>query len=164
MNITMDSKDLRILALLQKNGRMPISELAIKLNMSDTPCLRRVKKMEESGVISGYSANISADSIGFNAIVYVFVRLTENSNANADMFESAVKKLAEIQECSVISGSHDYLLKIISRDLLSYESFIKQSIGNLRCVSSIESTVVLKQTFARYKLPIDEAEKKSNFF
>ena len=164
MNITMDSKDLRILALLQKNGRMPISELAIKLNMSDTPCLRRVKKMEESGVISGYSANISADSIGFNAIVYVFVRLTENSNANADMFESSVKKLAEIQECSVISGSHDYLLKIISRDLLSYESFIKQSIGNLRCVSSIESTVVLKQTFARYELPIDEAEKTSNFF
>ena len=61
----MDSKDLRILSLLQKNGRMPISELAIKLNMSDTPCLRRVKKMEESGVISGYTANISADSIGF---------------------------------------------------------------------------------------------------
>ena len=87
MNITMDSKDLRILTLLQQNGRMPISELATKLNMSDTPCLRRVKKMEESGVISGYSANISADSIGFNAIVYVFVRLTENSNANADMFE-----------------------------------------------------------------------------
>jgi DNA-binding Lrp family transcriptional regulator len=164
MNITMDSKDLRILTLLQKNGRMPISELATKLNMSDTPCLRRVKKMEESGVISGYSANISADSIGFNAIVYVFVRLTENSNANADMFESAVKKLIEIQECSVISGSHDYLLKIISRDLLSYESFIKQSIGNLRCVSSIESTVVLKQTFTRYELPIDDTEKKSSFF
>ena len=76
MNITMDSKDLRILILLQQNGRMPISELATKLNMSDTPCLRRVKKMEESGVISGYSANISAESIGFNAIVYV------NRNAN----------------------------------------------------------------------------------
>ena len=86
MNITMDSKDLRILTLLQQNGRMPISELSTKLNMSDTPCLRRVKKMEESGVISGYFANISADSIGFNDIVYVFVRLTENSNANADMF------------------------------------------------------------------------------
>ena len=160
----MDSKDLRILSLLQKNGRMPISELAIKLNMSDTPCLRRVKKMEESGVISGYSANISADSIGFNAIVYAFVRLTENSNSNADTFENEVKKLTEIQECSVISGSHDYLLKIISRDLLSYESFIKQSIGSLRCVSSIESTVVLKQTFARREVPIQEIEKKASCF
>jgi DNA-binding Lrp family transcriptional regulator len=115
-------------------------------------------------VISGYSANISADSIGFNAIVYAFVRLTENSNSNADTFENEVKKLTEIQECSVISGSHDYLLKIISRDLLSYESFIKQSIGSLRCVSSIESTVVLKQTFARREVPIQEIEKKASFF
>jgi len=160
----MDSKDLRILSILQKNGRIPISELAIKLNMSDTPCLRRVKKLENAGVISGYTANIRADSLGFNAIVYVFVRLTENSNSNADLFEDSVKDLPEVLECSVISGSHDYLLKIISHDLLSYESFIKQSIGNLRCVSSIESTVVLKQTFSRQELPIIETEKKMSFF
>ncbi|MDA7438568.1 Lrp/AsnC family transcriptional regulator [Candidatus Pseudothioglobus singularis] len=160
----MDSKDLRILSILQKNGRIPISELAIKLNMSDTPCLRRVKKLENAGVISGYTANIRADSLGFNAIVYVFVRLTENSNSNADLFEDSVKDLPEVLECSVISGSHDYLLKIISHDLLSYESFIKQSIGNLRCVSSIESTVVLKQTFSRQELPIIKTEKKMSFF
>ncbi|MDA9802213.1 Lrp/AsnC family transcriptional regulator [Candidatus Pseudothioglobus singularis] len=160
----MDSKDLRILSILQKNGRIPISELAIKLNMSDTPCLRRVKKLENAGVICGYTANIRADSLGFNAIVYVFVRLTENSNSNADLFEDSVKDLPEVLECSVISGSHDYLLKIISHDLLSYESFIKQSIGNLRCVSSIESTVVLKQTFSRQELPIIKTEKKMSFF
>ena len=160
----MDSKDLHILSILQKHGRIPISELAIKLNMSDTPCLRRVKKLENSGVISGYSANLSADSLGFNAIVYVFVRLTENSNDNADMFEGAVKNFPEVLECSVISGSHDYLLKIISNDLLSYESFIKQSFGNLRCVSSIESTVVLKQTFSRQQLPLIQTEKKMSFF
>ena len=160
----MDSKDLRILSILQKNGRIPISELAIKLNMSDTPCLRRVKKLENAGVISGYTANIRADSLGFNAIVYVFVRLTENSNSNADLFEDSVKDLPEVLECSVISGSHDYLLKIISHDLLSYESFIKQSIGNLRCVSSIESTVVLKLTFSRQELPIIKTEKKMSFF
>ena len=160
----MDSKDLRILSILQKNGRIPISELAIKLNMSDTPCLRRVKKLENAGVISGYTANIRADSLGFNAIVYVFVRLTENSNSNADLFEDSVMDLPEVLECSVISGSHDYLLKIISHDLLSYESFIKQSIGNLRCVSSIESTVVLKQTFSRQELPIIKTEKKMSFF
>ena len=160
----MDSKDLKILSILQNSGRIPISELANQLDMSDTPCLRRVKKLENSGVISGYSANINADSLGFNAIVYVFVRLTENSNANADMFEGAVKNLPEVLECSVISGSHDYLLKIISNDLLSYESFIKQSIGNLRCVSSIESTVVLKQNFSRQELPIVKTEKKLSFF
>jgi DNA-binding Lrp family transcriptional regulator len=92
------------------------------------------------------------------------VRLTENSNDNADMFEGAVKDFPEVLECSVISGSHDYLLKIISNDLLSYESFIKQSFGNLRCVSSIESTVVLKQTFSRQQLPLIKTEKKMSFF
>ena len=141
----MDSKDLHILSILQKNGRIPISELAIKLNMSDTPCLRRVKKLENSGVISGYSANLSADSLGFNAIVYVFVRLTENSNDNADMFEGAVKDFPEVLECSVISGSHDYLLKIIETDTESLEKFIMQSLLRLGIVRSSTTNLILRQ-------------------
>ena len=72
----------------------------------------------------------------------------------ADLFENAMKKLPEVLECSVITGSHDYLLKIIANDLLGYESFVKKSLGSLTCISSIESTVVLKQTFARGELPI----------
>jgi len=93
--------------------------------------------------------------MGFNAVIYVFIRLTENSNISADLFENAMKKLPEVLECSVITGSHDYLLKIIANDLLSYESFVKKSLGSLTCISSIESTVVLKQTFARGELPIE---------
>ena len=131
MNTNIDSKDLSILSILQNKGRIAISELATKLNMSDTPCLRRVKKLEEAGVISGYSANINAEAMGFNAMVYVFIRLTENSNISADLFENAMKKLPEVLECSVITGSHDYLLKIIANDLLSYESFVKKSLGSL---------------------------------
>ncbi len=164
MNSNIDSKDLNILSILQSKGRMAISELAGKLNMSDTPCLRRVKKLEKAGVIKGYSANINAEAVGFNAMVYVFITLTENSNTNADIFENAVKNLPEILECSVITGSHDYLLKIISNDLLSYESFIKKSLGNLKCVGSIESTVVLKQTFSRTEIPIAPTEQKFKFF
>ncbi len=164
MNSNIDSKDLNILSILQSKGRMAISELATKLNMSDTPCLRRIKKLEKAGIITGYSANINAEAVGLNAMVYVFIRLTENSNTNADIFENSVKKLPEILECSVITGSHDYLLKIISNDLLSYESFIKQSLGNLKCVGSIESTVVLKQTFSRSELPLAESDKKLSFF
>ena len=98
MNINIDTKDLSILSILQTRGRIAISELAAKLNMSDTPCLRRVKKLEEAGVISGYSANIKPESMGFNAMVYVFIRLTENSNISADLFENAMKKLPEVLE------------------------------------------------------------------
>jgi len=155
MNTNIDTKDLSILSILQNRGRIAISELAAKLNMSDTPCLRRVKKLEEAGVISGYSANINPEAMGFNAMVYVFIRLTENSNISADLFENAMKKLPEVLECSVITGSHDYLLKIIANDLLGYESFVKKSLGSLTCIASIESTVVLKQTFVRGELPIE---------
>jgi Lrp/AsnC family leucine-responsive transcriptional regulator len=154
MNINLDRKDLKILSILQSRGRIAISELATILNMSDTPCLRRVKKLEQAEVISGYSAQINPDSVGLNTMVYVFIRLTENSNISADLFENAMKKLPEVLECSVITGSHDYLLKIIANDLLGYESFVKKSLGSLTCISSIESTVVLKQTFARGELPI----------
>ena len=154
MNTTIDSKDLSILSILQKKGRIAISELATKLNMSDTPCLRRVKKLEQAGVIIGYSAQINPDSVGLNAMVYVFIRLTENSDISADLFENAMKKLPEVLECSVITGSHDYLLQIIANDLLGYESFVKKSLGSLTCIASIESTVVLKQTFSRGEIPI----------
>jgi DNA-binding Lrp family transcriptional regulator len=154
MNINLDHKDLKILSILQSRGRIAISELATILNMSDTPCLRRVKKLEQAEVINGYSAQINPDSVGLNAMVYVFIRLTENSNISADLFENAMKKLPEVLECSVITGSHDYLLKIIANDLLGYESFVKKSLGSLTCISSIESTVVLKKTFARGELPI----------
>ena len=155
MNTNIDRKDLKILSILQGKGRIAITELATKLNMSDTPCLRRVKKLEQAGVISGYSAQINADAVGLNAMVYAYISLTEKSNISADLFENAMKKLPEVLECSVITGSHDYLLKIIANDLLGYESFVKKSLGSLTCIASIESTVVLKQTFARGELPIE---------
>ena len=88
-------------------------------------------------------------------MVYVFIRLTENSNTGADQFENAMKKLPQVLECSVITGSHDYLLKIIANDLLDYESFVKKSLGSLTCIASIESTVVLKQNFSRAELPME---------
>ena len=108
VDIRMDSKDLSILSILQSKGRIAISELASRLNMSDTPCLRRVKKLEKAGVISGYSAQVNPQAVGLNALVYVFVRLTENSNDNADVFEKAMANLAQVIECSVITGAHDY--------------------------------------------------------
>ena len=154
VDIRMDNKDLSILSILQSKGRIAISELANRLNMSDTPCLRRVKKLEQAGVISGYSAQVNPQAVGLNALVYVFVRLTENSNDNADVFEKAMENLAQVTECSVITGAHDYLLKIIAADLLSYERFVKKSLGSLKCIASVESTVVLKQTFSKSALPL----------
>ncbi len=133
---------------------MSISELATKVSLSDTPCLRRVKKLEELGVISGYSAQLDSKELGLNVLVYAFVKLQGNTDKNAEVFEQAVMALDNVLECSVISGRHDYLLKIIAKDLEGYEKFVKKSLGNISAIDAIESTVVLKQTFSKTSLPL----------
>ncbi|TLU67405.1 Lrp/AsnC family transcriptional regulator [Thalassotalea litorea] len=150
----MDNKDLQILDALQSNGRVAISELAEQVNLSDTPCLRRVKKLEASGMIKGYRASIDANALGYSVLIYAQVRLTENSFDKAEEFEQAMRSLPQIQECSVVTGSYDYLLKIIAKDLGHYEHFLKTSLGKVTAIDSIESTVVLKQTFSRETIPI----------
>lgn len=150
----MDQKDQDILSQLQKNGRMSISELAHSVNLSDTPCLRRVKKLENSGVISGYYAKLNNKSLDLNVLVYAFVKLRANSDQYAEQFEQATSELDNVLECSVISGEHDYLLKIIAKDLEGYEKFVKKSLGNISAIAGIESTVVLKQTFSKTALPL----------
>jgi DNA-binding Lrp family transcriptional regulator len=149
-----DNKDREILDLLQKNGRMSISEIAVKVSLSDTPCLRRVKKLEELGIISGYGAQLNNKELGLNVLIYAFIKLQGNTDKNAEQFEQSVLALDNVLECSVISGRHDYLLKIIAKDLEDYERFVKKSLGNISAINAIESTVVLKQTFAKTSLPL----------
>ncbi|MCH4295252.1 Lrp/AsnC family transcriptional regulator [Shewanella sp. 3B26] len=151
----LDKKDTAILAALQQNGRQSVTELAASVGLSDTPCLRRIRRLEQEGYIQGYGALLDHRKAGFEVIVYASLRLSENSDKAAERFETAVALLPEVMECSVITGSHDYLLKIVARDLLAYERFVKKSLGSLPGVAGIESTLVLKQTFSRNALPLE---------
>ena len=150
----LDNKDQQLLVALQSQARMSVSELANTINLSDTPTLRRIKKLEQEQVIIGYHAAINPKSLNLNVLVYAFVRLCQNSVSAAQQFEQHVEKLPHVLECSEISGSHDYLLKIISQDLESYEQFVKHQLGSLSCIANIESTVVLKQSFSKKQLPL----------
>ncbi|KTF10313.1 Lrp/AsnC family transcriptional regulator [Pseudoalteromonas sp. H105] len=152
--MNLDKKDHQIIMHLQKNARYAVSQLASDISLSDTPCLRRIKKLESTGVISGYHAAINPKSVGLNVLVYAFVRLNKNSVAAANTFEQQANKFDHILECSVISGSYDYLLKIVATDLESYEHFVKFKLGSIDCIANIESTVVLKQTFSKKQLPL----------
>jgi len=150
----LDKKDQQLLNALQDNARTSVSELAHSVSLSDTPCLRRIKKLESANVISGYHAAINPKAVELNVSVYAFVRLNQNSVAAAEQFEQQVEKLDHVLECSVISGSYDYLLKIVAADLESYESFVKHKLGSIDCIANIESTVVLKQAFTKRHLPL----------
>ena len=160
----LDNFDRSILRVLQADGKIGNQDLAEKVNLSSSPCWRRVRKLEDSGVIDSYVAMLNPKSLGLTAMAYVHIALLDHRQKTIETLDNFVATQDQIIECSSITGSNDYLLKIISNDLLSYESFIKQSFGNLRCVSSIESTVVLKQTFSRQQLPLIKTEKKMSFF
>ena len=150
----LDKKDKSILNRLQQNGRISMAELAESVSLSDTPCVRRVKKLEQQNVITGYQATLNSQELGWSVLVYAFVRLSANSQNFAEKFEQTTELLPQVMECSVVTGAYDYLLKIVAADLEDYESFVKKSLGSLDFIATIESTVVLKQTFSRTQLPI----------
>ena len=152
--MNLDNKDRIIVEVLQRNGRISMSDLAQEVNLSDTPCLRRVKKLEQAGVIEGYQATLNRQALNLNVLVYAFVRLSANSDKLATQFEQTIASLDQVLECSVVTGAYDYLLKIVAEDLSGYESFVKKSLGTMDYIATIESTVVLKQTFSRNVLPI----------
>ncbi|MEN9432465.1 MAG: hypothetical protein RLZZ422_54 [Pseudomonadota bacterium] len=154
-----DKKDQQLLNLLQRQGRMTIAELAEQVHLSDTPCLRRVKKLEQSGVIKGYSALIEPKTIGLQVQALAFIQIAGNTCASADVFEKAVSGLEEVIECAVITGSYDYVLKIVAKDLESYGAFLTNKIGIIPVVAKVESTLTIKQVFSRTYLPIYESEE-----
>lgn len=156
--IFIDRKDQQLLNLLQRQGRMTIAELAEQVHLSDTPCLRRIKKLEQSGVIKGYSALLDPKSIGLQVQALAFVELVDNTCNSAEIFEQAVTELEEVIECAVVTGSYDYMLKIVAKDLEDYGLFIKNKIGAIKVVAKTESTLAIKQVFSRTYLPVYESE------
>ncbi len=152
--MALDRVDRQILNLLQQNARMSNAELAEKVNLTPTPCLRRVKRLEDMGVITKYVAELDSKQLGLNVSAYVFVRLQRNSTENAYAFEAAVRTLAHVEECSVLSGEYDYLLKVVATDLEAYEGFIKNNLAAIDEVDIINTTIILKPVMSRQPLPV----------
>ena len=150
----LDKIDRQILRVLQQQGRISNADLAERVNLSPTPCLRRVKRLEASGVINRYVAELDPSQLGLKVSAYVFIRLQRNSSANAERFEQAVKQLEQVEECSVLSGEYDYLLKVVAEDLERYEGFIKQQMAAIEEVDTINTTIILKQVMSRQPLPV----------
>jgi Lrp/AsnC family leucine-responsive transcriptional regulator len=136
----MDNIDKKIIKELQLNARISNEELAEKVNLSASPCLRRVKKLEQSGVLTGYTAVVDQQLCGLGMNVFLSVRLEKPDKQIMQNFEQAIAQLDEILECYLMTGNRDYLLKVVSNDLKSYEAFIRDKFSNLPGISSIESS------------------------
>lgn len=150
----MDQIDRAILRHLQNDARLSNAELAERVNLSPTPCLRRVKRLEATGVIRRYVTEFDLKSLGLSIAALVFVELTINSTENAAKFEGAVKVIRRVQECSVLTGRYDYLLKVVAADLADYEKLIKGELANIPNIKNLESTIVLNQVDVNFSPPV----------
>ncbi len=140
----MNKVDVKILNLLQKNCRLAIADLATKVNLSTSACHRRVKLLEESGKIEGYSARLNARNLGYRVVVYAEISLNSQSDDCLIKFEHAVKNCPEILECHLMAGTADYLIKIAARSTDHYERIHRKTLSHLPGISNMKSNFVLR--------------------
>jgi DNA-binding Lrp family transcriptional regulator len=128
---------------LQADARLPNIDLAERIGLSPSPCLRRVRRLEESGVIRGYTALVDPAAFGWTMTALATIRLVQQNEDYIVMFEQAVQEWDEVLECHLVTGQRDYLLKVAASGLGEYERFIKEKIARLKCVASIETSFIM---------------------
>jgi len=143
--LDLDSIDHRILSVLRRDGRISMLDLAEQVGLSPTPCGRRVKRMEEAGVITGYAAQIDPVALGLNVSVLVSVRLARHGTEGTEQFLSAIAKHPEITECLLVTGNTDYVLRIWVRDIDALGTFIRDVLQSIPAVTETTTMVILKQ-------------------
>ena len=151
---TIDHYDQAILRVLQNEWKIGIQELAEKVNLSTSPCWRRVKKLEDAGIISDYVALLNPKRLGLTAMAYVHIALLDHRQETIELLDKFVDGQEQIVECSSITGSNDYVLKIIEKDTESLEKFIMQHLLRLGIVRSSTTNLILRQKKFTTALPL----------
>ncbi len=150
----LDAVDRKILVQLQANGRMSLAELADKVGLSPSPCLRRVRMLEQAGVISRYVAVLDQRAVGLPVSVFVSIKLERQKQEALDRFAKAIARWPEVLECYLMTGPRDYWLRVVVPDLAAYERFVKQKLTRLEGIASIESSFALEQVKYTNVLPV----------
>jgi len=150
----LDRIDIKILHELQKNGRVTNVELAKLVNLSASPCLMRVKKLQAEGYISGYSAQINVAKLGATLTVFTEVTLKNHQQIDFARFLTAVEKVDEVLECHLVSGGYDYLLKVVAAGISEYQAIMERLSGLDIGIDKYFSFVVLKSPVVRAHLPL----------
>jgi len=156
MSVTLDRIDKHILKLMQANGRISNLELADQVGLSPTPCSRRVKRLEESGLITGHVTLLDPQALGLNLTAIVGIAMDRHTPDRFESFEKAIAKMPEIIECSIVTGqTADFLLKVVVRDMQHYEKFLLGNLTRLDGVTGVHSSFVLRQLVNKTELPLD---------
>lgn len=150
----MDRIDQRLLAEVQQDARLTTAELATRVALSPSPCWRRLKRLEEAGIIKGYRAQLDADRLGWGVTAFVLVMLESHRAELGSKFEQAVQQIPEVIACHNVSGEYDFLLQVVARDLRGFGEFARSTIRTLPGVKEMNSSFSLREVKAPLVLPI----------
>jgi Lrp/AsnC family leucine-responsive transcriptional regulator len=150
----MDRYDARILAALQRDGRIPVVELAESIGLSPTPCARRIKTLESNGAIEGYSAVLNPARVGLGVLAIVQVKLTEHTDETVARFEKEILLMDEVTRCFAITGSYDFILEVYGQDLEALSSVVLKKLIRVPNVRDMQSSVVLDTIKRTTRIPL----------
>ena len=153
--VTLDSIDRRLLAELQSEGRVTNVDLARRVGLTAPPCLRRVRALEEAGVIRGYHADLDAPSLGFSITVFAMVSLKSQAEEDLRAFEQHIATLPEVRECHMLNGEIDFILKIVSKDLQSFQEFLTSKLTPAPNVASVKTSLTIRTAKNEPGVPLD---------
>lgn len=152
--IDLDAIDRRLLAILQEDCRVTIAELAERVGLTPSPCHRRIKLLEERGVLRRYIAVVDQKAVGLPVSVFISIKLERQKEEDLARFAKAISNWPEVLECYLMTGHRDYLLRVVVPDLSAYERFLKQKLTRVAGISSIESSFALDQIKYTIALPV----------
>ena len=149
MMTSLDKIDRQILALLRENARISNLELAESVNLSPTPCARRVKQLEDSGVITGYSVTTDPRILGYHLSVYIAISMDKHTAERFSNFEKKLREFPEVVSCSIVTGrSEDYLIKALVKDMAHYEEFLLHRLNRIEGIAQVHTSFELREVFS----------------
>lgn len=154
MTTELTPQDIKVLELLQNNSDRSSSEVANQLNMSQSPAWRRINRLEEEGVIEKKVAILNKEALGMELVAFTTINLSEAGRKNMEMFEDAVKLLDEVVECYTMTGAWDYMLKVVVKDIRSYETFVRSRLLEVPMIGEVHSHISVTEIKNTTELPL----------
>ena len=150
----MDATDAKIVQALQRDGRQRLADLSETVGLSATPLARRIARLEESGVITGYSARVDQEKLGLPLNAFIFVELEHQSRDAVAAFETALRRFDEVMECYLMTGTRDVLIRVVARDLASFDRFLEDGLMQVPGIRNMRSSFALRTMIRRDVLPM----------
>lgn len=150
----LDDLDLKILRILQQDGRISNVKLAKQLSISEAPCWRRLQRLKKSGAVEGYQAVLNRRKLGFGVLSFIQIKFVQHDEKLTQLFETTINDCPEVMSCHNISGEADFLLIVVARNLDGYVEFIDQKLRGIPGITDITSNISLRELKSSYKLPL----------